>query len=158
MNQPDSAPDKSFSARKSVYSSAVDWWIAVLLMIGPAICVVLTFVLLQQGRAQDGFYCLLAGAGTLLVTGIFTVPCRYTILGDTLSIRCGVLLMRVPLQQIKSIEESRSWLSGPALSLHRVKISTASRFYLVSPNERERFIDELTEAVELAQAAESATN
>ncbi|WP_182865485.1 PH domain-containing protein [Rhodopirellula sp. JC639] len=134
--------------RRSVYVSAVDWWIAILLMLGPVICVGMTGILLQQGRQQDALYCLLAGAATLLVTGMFTVPCRYTILPDMLSIRCGILFMRVPLRQIKAIEPSGSWLSGPALSVRRVKISTASRFYLVSPVDRERFIDELTAAVE----------
>ncbi|MCO8121863.1 PH domain-containing protein [Stieleria sp. TO1_6] len=130
-----------------VYPSAVDWWVALLLMAGPLICAVLTGVLLQQGRPQDAWYCLLAGASTLVVTGLFTVPCRYTILPDSLTIRCGILFTRVPLNQIKSIEPSSSWISGPALSLRRVKISTASRFYLVSPIQRERFIAELETAV-----------
>lgn len=139
------------SPRKSVYVSAVDWWIAVTVLLGPMVCVGLTGVLLQQGRFQEALYCLLAGVGTLLFTAIFTVPCRYTILRDSLSIRCGVIFMQVPLSQIKSIEPSGSWLSGPALSVRRVKISTASRFYLVSPADRERFIEELTEAVRQAQ-------
>lgn len=138
---------KSDMPRKSAYVSAVDWWIAVVLMMGPVLCVVLTGVLLQQGRQTDAVYCLLAGLGTLLVTGIFTVPCRYTILTDSLSVRCGLLFMRVPLDQIKAIEPSGSWVSGPALSLKRVKISTESRFYLVSPVDRERFIEELSRAV-----------
>lgn len=131
-------------SRKTVYESAVDWWIAILLLSGPAICVVLTFLMLREGRQSDALICLLAGAGTLVITGLFTVPCRYTLLNDTLAIRCGILLNRVPLDQIKAIEPSSSWLSGPALSLRRVKISTASRFYLVSPKERQRFIDELS--------------
>ena len=139
--------DRNQPPRKSVYVSAVDWWIVVVLMLGPVACVGLTGILLQQGRSQDALYCLLTGVGTLLVTGIFTVPCRYCILPDTLSIRCGVMLIRAPLDQIKSIETSGSWLSGPALSLKRVKISTAARFYLVSPRDRDRFIEELTQAV-----------
>jgi membrane protein YdbS with pleckstrin-like domain len=149
MSDDDDLPagQKNDMPRKSVYASAVDWWIAVLLMMGPFICVVLTGFLLQQGRQTDAMYCLSAGLGTLLVTGIFTVPCRYTILTDSLSVRCGLLFMRIPLDQIKAIEPSGSWISGPALSLKRVKISTASRFYLVSPVDRERFIDELSRAV-----------
>ena len=147
MSVDSAAGEEHFVPRKSVYVSAVDWWIAILLMMGPVICVALTGVLLQQGRQSDAMYCLLAGVGTLLVTGIFTIPCRYTILTDSLSIRCGLLFMRIPLDQIKAIELSGSWISGPALSLKRVKISTASRFYLVSPVDRERFIEELSRAV-----------
>ena len=147
-DSPSHQPSKS--PRRSVYVSAVDWWVAVLLMLSPVICVGMTGILLQEGRTQDALYCLLTGAGTLLVTGLFTVPCRYTILTDMLAIRCGILFMRVPLHQIRVIEPSRSWLSGPALSLRRVKISTASRFYLVSPADRDRFIEELSQAVQAA--------
>lgn len=133
--------------RKSVYASAVDWWIAVLLIAGPAGCVVLTGYLLMQGRQSDALICLAAGALTLLMTAIFTVPCRYTILSDSLTIRCGVLFYRVPFEQIKSVDLSGSWLSGPALSIKRVKISTASQFHLISPIDRERFIEELSTAM-----------
>ncbi|WP_235908699.1 PH domain-containing protein [Roseiconus nitratireducens] len=136
--------------RKSVYPSAVDWWLLVLLLIGPLILIMMSVLLLGQGRAREAGYCMWASAGTLLVTAMFTVPCRYTILSDSLTIRCGILFNRVPLEQIRAIEPSRSWLSGPALSLRRVKISTASRFYLVSPAERDRFIAELTDAVDRA--------
>lgn len=146
-NLPVESPKAASSPRKSVYPSAVDWWIAVLVMAGPLIFVAMTAVLLQQGRPTEALRCLLGGAATLLITALFTIPCRYTILSDSLTIRCGILFMRVPLDQIKSIDLSGSWLSGPALSLKRVKISTASRFYLVSPKERERFMEELRDAM-----------
>ncbi|MEO1617735.1 MAG: PH domain-containing protein [Planctomycetota bacterium] len=133
--------------RKSIYRSRVDWWIALMLVAGPLICVVLTAVMLYRGQDRDALICLLTGAGTLLLTVLLTIPCRYTILSDTLSIRSGLIVQRVPIDQIRNVEPSGSWQSGPALSLRRVKISTASRFYLVSPEERERFIEELTEAV-----------
>lgn len=90
---------------------------------------------------------LVIGAATLMLTGLVTVPCRYTLLDDSLSIRCGVYFTRIPLDRIRAIEPSRSWLSGPALSLQRIKVSTASRYYLISPADRDRFIEELTAAV-----------
>ncbi len=134
-----------------VHHSAVDWWIALMLMLGPVICVGVTGILIWEGRQQDALYCLITTAGVLLVTAAFTMPCRYTILPDSLSIRCGLIMMRIPLAQIKSMEKSASWLSGPALSLRRVKIKTASRFYLVSPKDRDRFMEELSAAVEAAR-------
>lgn len=133
--------------RKSVFASAVDWWLAILLMAGPVILAVMTAMMLQQGRQRDALYCLAASALTLAVTAMFTIPCRYTILTDSLSIRCGILFFRVPFDQIKSVDQSGSWLSGPALSLKRVKIKTASRFYLISPADRERFMKELEDAI-----------
>ncbi|MEM6471611.1 MAG: PH domain-containing protein [Planctomycetota bacterium] len=135
------------SVRKSVYPSAVDWWVAFILIAAPAICVVLTGVLLTRGDNHGALICLVTGVGSLVITAAFSMPCRYTILADTLSIRCGLIVQRVPLGQIRAIEPSSSLLSGPALSLRRVKVSTPSRFYLISPSERERFIEELSEAV-----------
>ncbi len=147
MSPPEGSPLPSPSARRSVYVSRVDWWIAALLLVGPVTCAGLTLWLLTRGENQQAMMCLLVGAGTLLVTALVTVPCRYTLLPDCLSIRCGLYFTRIPLDHIRSIEPSGSWISGPALSVRRVKISTASRYYLVSPADRERFIEELTAAV-----------
>jgi hypothetical protein len=148
MSQPERVPAPSSSVRQSVYPSKVDWWIAALLLAGPLACAFLTLWLLTRGENREAMTCLLVGAGTLLVTALVTVPCRYTLLPDCLSIRCGLYFTRIPLDHIRAIEPSGSWISGPALSVRRVKISTASRYYLVSPTDRERFINELTAAVQ----------
>jgi membrane protein YdbS with pleckstrin-like domain len=138
--------------KRKVYVSAVDLWLAILLMAGPIAFIVLTVLMLQRGENQQALITLLAGAGTLLVTGMFSVPCRYTITDDSLNIRCGILFNRVPLDKIKAVEKSSSWLSGPALSLRRVRVSTASRFFLVSPRHREQFIEELEQAINAARS------
>lgn len=139
--------DSSRRTRQTVYASAVDWWLALLLMAGPVICVALTGVLLSRGQSAEAMQCLLAGGVTLVITAMCTIPCRYTLMPDCLTIRCGVYFVRIPLEQIRAVEPSGSWLSGPALSLRRIKISTASRFYLISPVDRERFIEELNAAI-----------
>ena len=136
------------SGCRTVYVSAVDWWLAFLLLAGPAICVASTAVLLTRGQSHEALVCLVVGALTLIATALFTIPCRYTLLSDCLTIRCGVYFTRIPLEQIQAVERSGSWLSGPALSLRRVKISTASRIYLVSPVDRDRFIDDLSKAAQ----------
>ncbi|MDM4013948.1 PH domain-containing protein [Roseiconus lacunae] len=143
--------ETSSPSRRIVYPSAVDWWLAALLMLGPLICVGVTGMLLIEGKNQDAFISLVTGAGVLLLTGLLVIPCRYTITEDTLAIRCGIVMSRIPLSQIRTIEPSGSWLSAPALSVRRVKITTASRFYLVSPIDRERFISELADAAQLDQ-------
>ncbi|MCC9600580.1 PH domain-containing protein [Stieleria sp. JC731] len=144
MNETQSTATKP---KRVVFPSAVDLWLAFLLMLGPIICAVITGISLWQGKNQEALICLLTGAGILLLIGILVIPCRYTITEDTLSIRCGLLLTRVPLDQIKGVEKSGSWLSAPAMSIRRVKVTTGSRFYLVSPSDRDRFIEELQTAV-----------
>jgi len=123
------------------FDSAIDLWLAVLLMLAPGLSIALGLVLFFQGQPGDASVVFLIGAGCLLVTAMFTAPCRYTILTDALSIRCGVLCYQIPLESIESVEKSSSLLSAPALSLRRVSIKTKKRSYLVSPKKRDQFIE-----------------
>ncbi len=132
--------------RPTVYDSAVDLWIAALILLSPLTSVVIGIYLLVDGQADGAMYLFLIGAGVLLLTLVLIQPCRYTILDDSLSIRCGILFYQIPLNEIESVEASGSWLSGPALSLRRVKIKTSHRTILVSPKEREAFITNLSNA------------
>jgi len=76
-----------------------------------------------------------------------TLPCSYSLEADHLFIRCGFIRRRIPYSQIHRIEPSSNPLSAPALSLRRVKIAYGRSFQLVSPRERERFIEELGQRV-----------
>lgn len=133
--------------RPTVYDSAVDLWILALILLGPLIAVAIGSYLLINGQADGAMYLFLTGAGSLILTIAFTLPCRYTILDDMLSIRCGMLFYQIPLDEIESVQPSASWKSGPALSLRRVEIKTKRRTILVSPQRRDEFIRNLSEAV-----------
>ena len=141
-----SQPDGPAKLHK-VYPSRVDWWIAVLVMLGPLVTLGLAGYAMLQDRGQESMILLGVGALTLVITAMVTMPCRYTIAQDNLTIRCGVIFYRVPLKHVKSAEPSGSWLSGPALSLKRVRVSTGTRSYLISPLDREQFIQDLNAAV-----------
>ena len=92
------------------------------------------------GRPADASIFFLAGAFTLVVTGLFCVPCRYTLLEDAVSIRCGLLCYQIAYSEIRSVEKSYDLRSAPALSIRRVKIHTQQRDYLVSPKDRDEFL------------------
>ncbi|OUT62362.1 MAG: hypothetical protein CBB71_02100 [Rhodopirellula sp. TMED11] len=130
-----------------IYPSKVDGWIAVLVMLGPLVTLGLAGYAMLHNEGQASMILLAVGAVTLLITALVTMPCRYTIAKDNLAIRCGVVFYRVPLKHIQSAEISGSWLSGPALSLKRVRVSTGTRSYLVSPLYREQFIQDLKAAI-----------
>jgi uncharacterized membrane protein YdbT with pleckstrin-like domain len=85
-------------------------------------------------------------------------PCDYTLTDDHLVIRSGIVRYRVPYAGITSIEPSASLWAAPALSLRRVKITGAGRFYLVSPNDRDRFIEMLRERVAASGAKSRAAS
>jgi membrane protein YdbS with pleckstrin-like domain len=133
--------------RSDVYDSAVDWWILALLLLTPVAAAVIGIYLIVQGRPGDSTWLFLTGGLTAITTAAFAVPCRYTILDDALSIRCGLLFYQIPLDKITDVSLSSSWMSGPALSLKRVKVQTDRRSHIISPKFREDFVRDLRKAI-----------
>ena len=129
--------------RPTVYDSAVDWWIAALVLLSPLTAVGIGVYLLIEGQADGAMYLFLIGAAAMVLTIALTHPCRYTILDDSLTIRCGIVFYQIPLDEIESVEPSGSWLSAPALSLRRVRIRSKQRTILISPEPRDEFIKDL---------------
>lgn len=126
-----------------VYPTKVDAWIAVSLMMGPLIAGILGVVSLIQQKPDDAMVLFLTGAGTLIFSLLLIWPCRYTLTEDSLSIRMGLMSWRVSYDEIESVELSSSLISGPSLSLSRLKISTKKKAILISPVNREQFMQEL---------------
>ncbi len=123
--------------------TAVDFWVAVCLAIGPGLALALAIVAWQNGREDEALIVLGVGALSVLVMIPFLVPCRYTLLPDALSIRCGLIHATVPYDQIRDVQLSGSWASGLGLSLRRLAIQTDKRRYLISPIDRESFAKQL---------------
>ncbi len=100
----------------------------------------------REGDMDGAKMLFLTAAATLAATLIFVVPCRYTVDDDELHIRCGIISYRVPIKLIDSVERSRTLISGPALSLNRVIVKTKLKNYILSPRDRDAFIDDITTA------------
>ena len=138
--------DKSSAA--TVYDSAIDLWIAVLIFLGPMFASAIGVALLINARPAEASILFLTAAATLIVTVALTMPCRYTILDDALSIRCGLICYQIDLREIRVVEPTTSLRSGPALSLRRVVVATDRRKHILSPKDRERFIEQLNNAIQ----------
>lgn len=126
-----------------VFRTRIDAWLVILVGIAIASCFVQAWSLSNVSPGGS----IAAGAIGILslaIVLVLTVPCRYTLEGDHLLIQCGVIKRSIPYAQIHGIEASSSPLSAPALSLRRVKIVYGRSFQLVSPQERGRFIEELS--------------
>jgi PH (Pleckstrin Homology) domain-containing protein len=67
----------------------------------------------------------------------------YLIDGGTLLIRSSFFTWRVPIADIRAVTPTRSGLSAPALSLDRLRIDYRSKSIMVSPEEKQRFIEAL---------------
>lgn len=142
--------------RPTVYPSRVDLWIAAMLAMTPVFAVAIGIYLMIDGRHGDAMILFLAAGFTALVSAAFTIPCRYTVLDDALSVRCGVLFYQIPFDQIESIEPSSTLRSGPALSMRRVMIVTKKgRKCIISPDPRDEFIADLRASIAGGQTPES---
>lgn len=126
-----------------VYRSAVDRWLALLLIFPIVAAVAVGIVLIAMQRPGDASIMFVAAAATLAVTGIFTVPCRYTLLQDALSIRCGLICYQIAYESIRSVKPGWTLRSAPALSLRRVIVATSDRDHILSPVDRDGFVRDL---------------
>lgn len=90
---------------------------------------------------------LLALWGTVMgcVIAALSWPLRYTLRSDHLHIRSGWLEWDVPYAALRHVRPTWNPMAGPAWSLRRVQLDFANDFILVSPDDRESFIEELAE-------------
>ena len=131
-----------------IYPSGVDLWLVVMLMLAPMTSLVIGVYLLQQGQSGGAITLFLCAVATASLTAAVTIPCRYTLHDDGLTIRCGVLCYQIPLAEIISVTKSATVLSGPALSMKRVLIQTSKRTHILSPKERDSFIENLEQTLQ----------
>ncbi len=126
-----------------VYYSRVDWWLAALMAGSLVFCIGLGIHLLaidtRAALILLGIVAFSAG-----ITVLLCVPCNYVLTEDFLLVQSGVIRYRIPYSDIRKIEKSSNPLSSPALSLRRVKITRNKGFILVSPPDRDLFIQELS--------------
>jgi hypothetical protein len=129
-------------AGPTVYPSAIDAWLIVVLVAAPLSIVATGTVLLTRSTGA-GLILILSGMLVGALIAALSVPCRYTLTSAQLRVRCGIIDDTVPLSKIRSVEASNSAWSAPALSLRRVKINLDDGFRLISPKERDLFIADL---------------
>jgi hypothetical protein len=126
------------------FRSAIDAWLVALL-----VCVLLLPVVFPEwtnlsGRAQA--IAIMAMSAGFIV--LLTWPCEYTLRDNDLHIRCGLLIKKsIGYTEINAAQKSRNPLSAPALSLRRVRIDHGNGYTLISPKDRELFIEELMKRV-----------
>jgi hypothetical protein len=129
---------------KTVYRSAVDTWLLVVLGAGGLVALVAAGSVFVAGDATGraiAVLSLLLGVG--LPLWILTTT-SYTLDGETLLVRSGPVTRRVPIADITAIVPTRNPLSSPALSLDRLRIEVrGARPILISPADRAGFLADL---------------
>jgi hypothetical protein len=128
------------------YSSKVDWWLVPLLCLPPAAAVGACIQAALAGSTAD----LLVGvAVAAFVAGLYLgaiFPMRYGLDHTQLIVRHGVFRKRIALADIGDVYPTRNPLSSPALSLDRLHVQFGQGFskgVMISPADRDRFLDDL---------------
>ena len=133
----------------SVYLSKVDWWL-IAIIAGSVILTVVLGISMYNQTKTGSFICFVTALFTAGVFLLLAVPCKYTLTEDRVLIQSGILKQEALYSQITGVKKSNNPLSAPALSLQRVEITMKNGFKLVSPKNREQFIQELTSRLKAA--------
>ncbi len=123
------------------FRSRIDGWLVLLLVGLPGWSVAQEWM--SRGRHAPPASLWIALA-VLALLAIALVPIRYVIEGETVIIRCGLIRWEYAAFQIgdiESIQATHNPLAAPALSLDRLRVSTGSRSYLISPGDKAGFLE-----------------
>lgn len=122
----------------TVYRSKIDWWLMPLVF-GPFV-----FGIIQGIRSAE-YEILYIMLPILLIILFLFSQIKYTITERDLKINGGFYRVNVSINDIRSVSRTSNPLSAPALSLDRIEIKYGNNFHylLISPKEREKFINQL---------------
>lgn len=125
-----------------VYRSKVDRWLLGILiaaMIAATLGAV-SAVAAVGWEAWWAIFLLMLGVG--LPAWILTTT-YYTLDDVELIVRSGPFKWRIPVAEIRTISKTSNPLSSPALSLDRLRIEYGKRSIMISPEDRDAFIEDI---------------
>ena len=129
------------------FRSKVDAWLAITLFLSSAVALFAAYSIASR-TADFGLLgpAMLAGIGAGLPMWLF-FSTNYHVHSGNLVIHSGPFGWQVPLLGITRIVPTRSALSGPALSLDRLRVEYgAGKVVLISPQDQEAFLRAISEA------------
>ncbi len=124
----------------------VDVWLIVLLTLAVAGLVALTLPLLRMDDVPLWTKVLLPtlALGTVLVSLVVTVPVRYLLEPEGLTVRSGFLTLRLAYRDLIRVDRVIGLLAAPAWSLVRLRVALAAGGAIeVAPRDREALLAEL---------------
>jgi uncharacterized membrane protein YdbT with pleckstrin-like domain len=121
-----------------VYKSKIGWEILIPMSL---ILGVVTVMMIQIGAWLGLVIC---GLVIAFIAHLWTGT-SYTITsGRQLIIKCGILeKYEISIDQIKAIKKSKELTNAPALSVHRLEITYSGGRILISPRQKEKFVNDL---------------
>lgn len=124
------------------FKSKIDRWLLLLLVVIMIFEVVVMSIAATQSddpRAAAGL--VITALLIVALIGSLLIGTHYTVEGNTLRVVSGPFRWKVPIDQIRSVQPTRSPLSSPALSLDRLRIDYGGRRrIMVSPADKVGFL------------------
>ena len=127
-----------------VFKSKIDKWLLICLILSIIACFLGASVMLEEGGTlytSIAAITIVAGAGFPLWIFVST---KYIVKNGNLKIISGPFSWIIPIESIKSVEETQSIITGPALSFERLEIIYGEdKEIIVSPTDETQFIQKL---------------
>lgn len=129
-----------------LFRSKIDLWLAIVLIGAVIISLAAAFATLQRASGAALLPVIIIAIGVVLP--IWTLASTiYMIENEALLIRSGPFRWRIPVSSITRVEPSNSVLSGPALSLTRLRVEYGTgQSILISPADRQGFLRAIASA------------
>ncbi|MET0289911.1 MAG: PH domain-containing protein [Pseudoxanthomonas sp.] len=126
------------------YRSRIDPSVALCLMLPMGLSVGMLGWELLQGTPLGQVIAVVSLLPGLVLPLWMLLGTHYLLTAERLLIRCGPFRWRIRLAEIRAVTPTRSLLSGPALSLDRLRIDHGHwNSVLISPHAREDFLARL---------------
>lgn len=124
------------------FKSKIDRWLMLLLVVIMAFeIVVMSIAALQTPDPRAAIGLIVTALLIIALIGSLLIGTHYTVDGNVLRVASGPFHWKVPIDQIQSVEATRSPLSSPALSLDRMRIRySKNRRIMVSPADKAGFL------------------
>ncbi|NKB34444.1 MAG: hypothetical protein GKR91_15235 [Pseudomonadales bacterium] len=126
------------------YNSKIDFWFGAVLTVSIISCLIMFYIALQEGSITIVLIALpILFIGSVLPFWLL-MNTNYSLGNTTLLVRCGPFRWKVLVKDIESVTPTASPLSGPALSIDRLRIEYGSgRWIVVSPKLKNEFLQDL---------------
>ena len=132
---------------ETIYPSKIDWWIATLIVVAPSIHFPLGIWVMILGKPLIGILVTFWGLVILVFLLCLCFPCKYVVSDKYLTIRIGLVTDQIGLSQIEAVNETKTWLAAPALSLDRVEVKLKDGTNrIISPRDKIGFMDRISQS------------
>lgn len=133
-----------------VFRSKIDTWLLCVFVLAAAVALLAAGLVLRRAPGMAS----LVPIGVIAIGAVLPMwilgSTQYWIVDGALHVRSGPFSWQIPVSSITSIEPSSSLISGPALSVERLRVEYGTgKSVLVSPVDQQAFI----RAIESARSA-----